>query len=124
MSRPGKRFEQHSVRWQREARRDGISPKRWNAWFKLSARSRKLVGIRPYAHGETVRSVIRAAAELAAAKNFLKVEPSARAQTVRRGIRRMTLAELRWTTKATGDAIRKRAGVKPANGEINNWWYR
>lgn len=54
-----KRFEDHSERWKREARKDGIDAKKWNAWRNLSAKSRKATSPREYAQGKTVRTQIR-----------------------------------------------------------------
>lgn len=125
MSVPNKRFEAHSPRWQREARQQGLDARRWNRWFTLSPRVRKMVPIKRYASGETVQEIIRSVLSVAALKNFRAKVGLIRTQTVEKGLAAMSLAQLRWTAKARASQITDRAGRKPATaGERNPWWYR
>lgn len=59
MSALVKRFREHSERWQREALRQGIDPKKWDRWRKLTPKSRKATNPRDYAKGSSVREQIR-----------------------------------------------------------------
>lgn len=55
-----KRFRDHSARWQREALKKGIDPKKWDRWRSLSPKVRKATNPTEYASGNTVRSQLRA----------------------------------------------------------------
>lgn len=54
-----KKFSDHSARWQREKLRDGVTPGKWNAWGKLSPKSKKITNPTAYGQGETVVDQIR-----------------------------------------------------------------
>lgn len=125
MSVPQKRFAAHSPRWQREARQQGLDPRRWDHWFRLSAKTRKIVPIKRYASGETVREIVRSILTAAALRNFRAKIGSIRQQTVELGLGEMTLGQLRWTAKARASQIVDRARVKPESDNARNpWWYR
>lgn len=55
-----KRFRDHSARWQREALKKGIDPKKWDRWRSLSPKVRKATNPTEYASGNTVRTQLRA----------------------------------------------------------------
>jgi hypothetical protein len=55
-----KRFRDHSARWQRDARKRGIDPAKWDRWRTLSPKVRKATNPVEYATGHTVRSQLRA----------------------------------------------------------------
>jgi len=55
-----KRFRDHSARWQREARKKGIDPVKWDRWRALSPKVRKATNPVEYATGKTVRTQLRA----------------------------------------------------------------
>lgn len=54
MARQVKRFGEHSERWQKEARKQGLTPTKWNKWRKLSPATRKASNPIDYAKGKTV----------------------------------------------------------------------
>lgn len=55
-----KRFKDHSARWQREARKKGVDPVKWDRWRSLSPKVRKATNPTEYASGRTVRTQLRA----------------------------------------------------------------
>lgn len=55
-----KRFKDHSARWQREARKKGIDPAKWDRWRTLSPKVRKATNPAEYASGQNVRTQLRA----------------------------------------------------------------
>lgn len=124
MSAPRKRWDDHSARWKRERTREGLSKARWDAWFKLSIRSRKVADPYRYARGESVAFQRRFAAEEKALANMKHHFPLGRESTMVLGVQSMTAAQLKWTATASGMAMRKRAKAKPMGGERNPWWYR
>ncbi len=121
MSAPRKRFEEHSPRWQRNALKEGIEPRRWNAWFKLSPTTRKTTDAREYGKGQSVADQKRAQAEAAAAARFQREFPNARMSTVKYNVRRMDNTQLRFMKTASKSAIQRRAA---AGGTDNLFWYR
>lgn len=123
-----KRFAEHSARWQREAKRDGISPKRWDAWLKLSDKSRRESDPRRYAKGESVAAQrMDTKREQAATKILQAFAVDARVSTVRRGVQGMSNAELNAVLKRSGiklkDFVRTKARVS-VPGKLNPFWYR
>lgn len=54
-----KRFRDHSARWQRARLREGVDPKRWDRYTKLSAKTRREVGQLDYARGRSVTELRR-----------------------------------------------------------------
>jgi len=54
-----KRFKDHSARWQREARKKGIDPVKWDRWRNLSPKVRKATNPVEYATGKGVRTQLR-----------------------------------------------------------------
>lgn len=103
--------------------RKGLSKNKWDAWFKLAPKSRKVADPYEYAKGATVAEQRRTKAEKAAYDNMARQLGTVRGGTIRRGIESMTAEQLRWTAKASAQQIRRRAGQKPANGARNPWWY-
>lgn len=124
MATRGKRFAEHSARWQRDARRDGITPARWNRWFTLTQATRRKVKQREYATGRTARDLIRESLEAQALRNFRRQVPIMRESTVRRGLRLQSVRQLMWTIKAGARQLIARARRKPMPETINPWWYR
>src|SRR5262249_34126314 len=112
MSAPRKRFEDHSIRWQREQRRAGIDPKRWNQWLKLRPATRKGTDIRKYAGHppQTVRDQKLAGLRATAVTNMLaKLPPSRNEAHVRKNVLRMSPRQLRFASKASGRDLQKKA---------------
>jgi|SRR5688572_25933230 len=123
MSAPRKKWADHSVRWQREKSRQGLSQRRWDAWFNLSSRSRKVADPYKYAKGQSVATQRRDSAESKALANMKRHFPQGRVSTMEQGVAVMSAAQLKWTSTATGMQMRKRASAKPLGGERNPWWY-
>ncbi len=123
MSMPRKRWDDHSARWKREAERQGLSKSRWDSWFKLSAKSRKIADPRKYAAGQSVADQRRATLEKRALSNMSAKFPTGRRSTMLLGIEEMTTAQLRWTANAGIAQLKTRARMKYASGERNPWWY-
>ncbi len=103
-----KSWADHSDRWKREALRDGLSPKRWDAWQRLSPSSRKATHPRQYAQGVSVREQKLRTLRTAAAKNLVAKTGAAEKRTAR-NIAKMTPAELRFAARATEKQLRRRA---------------
>lgn len=123
MSAPRKKWDDHSARWKREQTKKGLSKSKWDAWFKLSAKSKKVADPYKYAAGMSVADQRIAKAKADALANMRKHFPQGRIGTMRLGLDEMTSEQLRWTSKASASAIRKRASVKPQPGTRNLWWY-
>lgn len=62
-----KKFSDHSARWQREKTKAGVTPQKWNAWDKLTPKSKKVTNPTEYGKGESVRDQVRAPLVAAAA---------------------------------------------------------
>ena len=123
MSAPRKKWDDHSARWKREQTRKGLTKSKWDSWFKLSAKSKKVADPYKYAAGMSVAEQRVVKAKAAALSNMRKHFPQARIGTVRLGIEEMTSEQLRWTANASAAQIRRRAAVKPQSGTRNPWWY-
>jgi hypothetical protein len=72
-----KKFSDHSARWQREKRNAGVTPQKWNAWDKLTPKSKKVTNPTDYGKGETVRDQVRAPLVDAAAQRVVNVMTAA-----------------------------------------------
>jgi hypothetical protein len=123
-----KTFEQHSERWQREARRDGITPSRWNRWIRLSDKTRRATDPRKYAQGESVaKQRLNTKREQAAAKILSVFKDSARAAAVRRGVQSMSTTQLNGVLRRDGsklvEHVRQQAR-KNIPGQRNPFWYK
>ncbi len=103
--------------------RKGLSKNKWDAWFKLAPKSRKVADPYEYAKGRTVAEQRRTKAENAAYNNMTRQLGTVRGGTVRRGVEEMTAEQLRWTAKATARQLRRKAGIKVPPGSRNPWWY-
>lgn len=68
-----KRFNDHSARWQREALKRGVDPKRWDHWRTLSAKTRKATTPTDYASGQSVRAIVRKPLLDAASRRVLAI---------------------------------------------------
>lgn len=123
MSAPRKRWDEHSDRWKREKTRQGLDKRRWDNWFKLSAKSRKVADPYKYAKGESVREQRVNQLRSAAFRHMTSTFPQGRAATIRLGLEEMTNAQLRWTAKATASQLAGKARVKYVTAR-NPWWYR
>lgn len=126
MARYYKRWEEHSTRWQREQSRKGLDKKRWNAWLKLSNKTRKETSPNAYAAGKSVANQRRERKEIQAAKRIKAASRyKSRQASVERNVSKMTEQELDWTIKATDRQIRVKAGDKKLKGQRggNPWWY-
>ncbi len=119
-----KRWDDHSVRWKKAQERKGLTPKRWDAWLKLSAATRRQTNIEKYALGVSVSDQKRQGLLDAALANTKKQHGSkAEDWRIRRGLRKMSNDQLRWTAKASKTALVNRAKRRMGPGEINLWWY-
>jgi hypothetical protein len=136
-----KRFRDHSARWQRDARKRGIDPAKWDRWRTLSPKVRKATNPVEYATGNTVRSQLRAPL-LNAAVNQLVIVHGARGATridgqpiKRAAIRRsldhpeahMTNAKLRRLTNMSQSRLTREVDNSLykdyAAGERSPFWY-
>lgn len=122
MSAPRKRWDEHSERWKRDKTRQGLSKRRWDAWFKLTPKSRKVADPYKYAKGESVRTQRTSQLQEAAFKHMVTTFPQARHATVRLGVQEMTNEQLRWTIKARAAQLAGKARIKYTAGR-NPWWY-
>lgn len=123
MSAPRKRWDEHSDRWKREKTREGLSKSRWDNWFKLSSKSRKVADPYKYAKGESVRSQIRTPLEHSVVAHMVMTFPRTRMATVRLGVKEMTPAQMKWTVQANAAQIAQKARAKYTSGRRNPWWY-
>lgn len=126
MARHYKRFEQHSQRWQREARKEGLTPQRWNGWLRLSDKTRKETDPRKYAagHGIAAQRVERKQ-QLAERAIMRAAGNRGRKSSVHRNVGKMREGDLDWTIKTGPENIRKRASLKSVPGyAFNPWMYR
>jgi len=128
VARHFKKWEEHSPRWQREQTRKGLDKKRWNAWLKLSDKTRKVSDPVKYASGSSITNQRRERKEQQAADKIRSVGgTNVRSSVVYRNVKRMTETDLNWTLKASHSQIVGRAGdktVKTRYGDVNPWWYR
>ena len=124
MSAPRKKWDAHSERWKREQSKKGLTRAKWDAWFKLSAKSKAVADPYKYAQGVSVADQRRTSAEKAALDNMLTHHRAGREATMLLGIKAMTAKELRWTAKANGAQLRAKASIKMVERERNPWWYR
>ncbi len=118
MSAPRKRFEEHSPRWQREQRRAGIDPKRWNQWLKLRPATRKGTDIRKYAGHppQSVRDQKLAGLRAAALANMSTKLTNPNMSLLRRNVGKMSAKQLRFAANASLKSLRTKAKQKtPGN---------
>lgn len=118
-----KPWEDHSDRWKRSQLRKGLTPKRWDAWLRLSQKSRRDTDPYKYASGDSVRDQRRQALIDAAMANYKKQIAPKETKRIARNLRRMSNDQLRWTAKATSASLLKRVKMKPEPGRENLWWY-
>jgi hypothetical protein len=125
-----KKFSEHSARWQREAKRDGLSAAKWDKWSKLSAKSRKASDPREYAKGKPVVVQARENKQSTVYKMLVQVHGSTgRPATIRRGVSEMSSAQLNRVMNMSPlsrlhDYIVKQARRPVHPGEFNPFWYR
>ena len=126
MARHYKKWEDHTPRWQREQSRKGLSQKRWNAWLKLSEKTRKTTDPRQYASGKGIADQRRERKIQQAVARIRSATPqSARTSVIQNNVRKMSDKDLEWTLKASPKSIRQRASNKHVQGyPTNPWWYR
>ena len=126
MARHYKKWAEHSSRWQRQARKEGLTPQRWDGWLKLSPSTRNETNPRKYAAGQSVAQQRRERKEQLAAQRIASATPrGSRPSVIQRNVKRMSDTDLEWTLKASGKDIRQRASQKSVTGYPSNpWWYR
>jgi hypothetical protein len=112
-----KSWGDHSDRWKKNARREGLDPNRWNRWRRLSPKTRKDTNPRNYAKGESIARQKRSKLEENVIKR-MKENPFARDSTIRHNVEKLTNRDLHWAEKASGEALRHRAAGS------SSWWYR
>jgi hypothetical protein len=118
-----KRWEDHSLRWQREHTQRGESRSRWNAYLKLSAKTRRTVDPNAYAKGISVPRFM-AAETYRSAYVKMTEDMFGRVRTVVKGLALMTAEELSWTARASDEAISRRArNQNYIRQGVNPWWY-
>ncbi len=123
MSKPRKRWADHSPRWKREASRDGMTPQRWDRWLRLKTDVKAETDPRRYAAGVPIPTLIHEYLSPKATDRMLQMKATARLSTIAAGVEEMTIAQLRWTIKAPAQDISRRARRKYPPGERNPWWY-
>lgn len=126
MARHYKKWEDHSPRWQREQSRKGLDKKRWNAWLKLSEKTRKASDPRDYAAGKSISNQRRERKEREAIRKIKGISFTGRTSVIIRNVKKMSDSDLEWTLKASDKQLRMRAGdraVKTQYGGYNPWWY-
>jgi hypothetical protein len=126
-----KPWDEHSERWKRRAIRDGLDPRRWNAWRNLSPKTRAQTDPRRYAQGESVHTqhVTKLRQSVVAGiMNAKAGDPKLREFTVRRGVQMLSTRELqkmsKMTTGVLSDYITKKARQPVPTGQRNPYWYR
>jgi ribosomal protein S19 len=131
-----KRFDEHSERWKKAARRKGIDPSRWDHWRKLSAKTRRVTNPTDYATGQSVRTQIRTPLLNAAVARVVAVHNGQRHVAVRpTAVRRnldhpqagMTNARLRriiaMSPVQLAREIDRSLARNYASGERSPYWY-
>lgn len=81
-----KRFGEHSQRWQKQAKAQGITPAKWNKWRRLSPSTRRITNPTDYAKGKTVavfRSEKKNQAVFDSLNNIFKSREKYRPRTVK-----------------------------------------
>jgi hypothetical protein len=124
-----KAWDDHSERWKRQASREGLDPHRWNAWRKLSPKSRAKTDPRRYAAGESVQKQNLDKLQRAAVSAIMAAKGGdAREFTVRRGVQKMSSRELNKIGQLApgplGDYITRKARQPMPPGVRNPYWYR
>jgi hypothetical protein len=124
-----KPWDDHSERWKRQAKREGLDPKRWNAWIKLSPKSRAKSDPRRYAAGESVQKQNLDKLRRDAVNAILNAKGGdAREFTVRRGVQNLSNRELhkigQMPPGPLGDYITRKARQPMPPGQRNPYWYR
>lgn len=97
MARQVKRFGEHSQRWQKEARAQGISPTKWNKWRRLSESTRKATNPTDYAKGKTVATFRTEQKQQAVYDSLAAVhkdKPKFRPRGLRQSIAKMTVDQM------------------------------
>jgi len=133
MTASGKSFEQHSARWQREQLRNGVDPKRFNSWAKLSPSSKKTVDRTSYAQGGSAVRLKAEARRNNALKQLVqglehKTGRAIKGTRVIKNVRKMSRKQLKQlenllSTEGGIDKIRQLASRRPPEGGTNVWWY-
>lgn len=120
-----KSWDDHSPRWKREAEKQGLTKQRWDAWRKLSTKTRRETDPRRYASGETVAEIRRDKLEAAAVRHMITtLGARVRRSTILKGVSEMTMEELRFAGSATKEQLGKRAARKMSGRVHNPFWYR
>lgn len=122
-----KPFRSHSERWQREAIRDGVDPKRWDRWTELSEKSRANSDPRKYAQGQSVPAQQRELKVSDLSAKINQAMPNIGDRTAGRIAKRLPSRELNKLAKMDPNKrpayIRKRAAMRPEPGQSNPYWY-
>ncbi len=86
-----------------------MTPRRWDAWFKLSAKTRKETDPRAYAKGVTVAVQRRERAESVAIARLSRLSYKSRVATIRQNVKQMTTTELRRILNMSDSDVKRRA---------------
>lgn len=125
MARRYKRFEEHSERWQKQARKEGVKPERWNSWLKLSESTRKTTDPRKYGVGQSIAAQRIERKRTKAEQSIAAKRKHGRKSVIRHNVARMTEKDLDWTIRASAQQLSQRASAKTVSGYASNpWWYR
>jgi hypothetical protein len=122
VSAPRKSWDDHSDRWKRQAKREGLTPGRWNRWLRLSPKTRKETNPREYAKGESVPRQRRTKLEKGVIERLNQFR-GIRKSTVQHNVESLADKDLKWLNNAPVDDIRERAGRKRFSGTSNPWFY-
>ena len=125
-SMPGKRFSDYSKRWQREAIRDGVDPKKWDQWQRLAPSTQRNVDRRQYSKGFPARELAKEKRQQDAVKDILKkLEGKTRGKVrpgrVIKNVKSMSTKQLRSIATKTAEDIMNLAG-KHRGGDTPNVW--
>lgn len=131
MAKQVKRFGEHSQRWQREARKQGMTARKWNKWRKLSEPTRKATNPYDYSKGKTVtafRTEKKQQAVYDSLANVHKDNAKFRPRTVRERVKQMSLEQLNKilsfkSTSGLTEFIREQLRLVP-RGEDSVYYYQ
>jgi hypothetical protein len=102
-----KRWSQYSIKWQNARRREGLEPKRWNRWQRLSDKTRVKTDPYEYAKGVSVLaqsrkklldSLTQKVRAIAVASTPAKFKPAS-LMTIRKRLDRFPTSKLTHFTK-------------------------
>lgn len=127
-----KPWDSHSDRWKRQKLREGLNPKKWDAWRKLAPASRRTTNPTAYAKGSTVREqrrepLVRAAIDRALAWATPSSSKPVNEALIRRNMNRASNKALKRYANMTDmqiNTLDKRAQRgRKRGGSASPFWY-